>query len=69
MEFILWELPFSAGLGLLHAEGIFHGAKLQYVYGRSSAQPEHVSKSMADQLEAMRQRSLAGKGDEVIDAS
>lgn len=58
-DFILWGLPFSAGLGLLHAEGVFHGAQLSFVHGRDGSVPAHVGVSMAEQLEKIRQRSAA----------
>lgn len=58
LEYILWSLPFGGGLGLLHADGIFHGAVLR----RVGAQRDGMA-GMRDAFLAMREgRADGGAG-------
>lgn len=54
LDFILWHLPWGGGLGLLHAEGIFHGATLRRVHASNTRGNQREVKSMRADFAAMK---------------
>lgn len=38
-DFILWELPYAAGLGMLHADAVFNGQEVQFVLKQDIHKP------------------------------
>ena len=39
-EFILWDLPYALGMGIMHAAGIFHGSVMRLVEGEEKGVQE-----------------------------
>lgn len=56
MSFILWELPYSTGLGLIHAAGIRRGVAMELVNGPAE---DEGSDGLREAFEAMRSRYAA----------
>lgn len=48
MDYILWHLPYVAGLQLLHAESIYNGNAVEYVNARSSSPAAGMAAKFAE---------------------
>lgn len=51
LEYILWELPYAAGLGMLHAEARYNDQDVVFVNG-SEIQPP--ARGLRDDFHAMK---------------
>lgn len=54
MEFILWRLPYSTGLGMIHSAAIRKGVTMELVNGRPVDEDELGG--MREAFQAMRAR-------------
>lgn len=51
--YLLWELPYGSGLGLIHSDGIFHGSTMKLVAGGAVERGE--KSGLRDIFKKMRQ--------------
>lgn len=59
----MWELPYSAGLGIIHAAGIRAGLEMRLVNGKRDEREEENVESMREAFAAMRERFERGGGE------
>lgn len=59
-DYILWRLPYAAGLGMIHAELIHQGEVVRYVAPRAGRAPTGRHKMLED-YRAAREAWEAGK--------
>lgn len=53
-EYILWALPYCAGLGIVHAAAVHHGEIMEFSEEREGVSSER--EGMREELEAVRKR-------------
>ncbi len=51
LEYILWRLPYAAGLQMMHAEARYQGQEVEFVHARTTA-PDDGMKRAFTQLRA-----------------